>query len=718
MRTVPAYTARHYRNRANAHVWIAKIVSGSSTWLFGTGSVILTDGPVYPLLDPSSWYTRETVDPMRKTWSINELKLTIYNKPYRNTGGNEIRFGQECGALNNAAVTLYLIAGLNPTALTDGMTLFDGVVKDNPDVTFRDVTILVTDGLSVQDIVILQTYVTGLYNAVPVEWRARKVPVVYGEHKFTRDKSVDTGLVRCELAGSEDARIYVAAGHVCHSMTEGFIMHDEVPHPSSMISPTLDNDDGGLATAKMSGDADAFLYAENSDIGEWNFHGNYSKTLDCGNLGDMDIRTKAYAIRSITGLQGVDMAVGFRDFANNEFNIMTPIGKILGVDESGTYYGYLKFKCAIAQVLQDDFDPEVTLESGLYGIDLNISTFLNNANITAKFDIADWMNTLWHLRSGDSTYTAADRPLLVRIYYNGTLQSGDVNVALLWLYYCYLQIRYRPYKFSSAWVACKGRVYGSWITANGRSCGYAPGDLIEDPAHIIESLFRDEMGLVDADIDIASFDSALNANVKARIQINSDTVIDGKPPTVLSTCKQITEQSTFLLIVSSASKARLVPLNVASPTVARTIHAEEINLETFHHSKYPDVMNKINYETQWMEQWGVYLTTANQHEDNSINSDIGLREWNVKWPNICGSSATHVAVHLAYTLWSGLHDFIQMDTFGVGNADLERGDWISLDAGLDDLVDCYGSSWASKKFLIIDITQRENSTHIEAVQLV
>ena len=60
------------------------------------------------------------------------------------------------------------------------------------------------------------------------------------------------------------------------------------------------------------------------------------------------------------------------------------------------------------------------------------------------------------------------------------------------------------------YLAAKGRKFGSWITADGRSIGYATTDLIENPALIIESLFRDEVELVSAQINIASFNDLAN----------------------------------------------------------------------------------------------------------------------------------------------------------------------------------------------------------------
>jgi hypothetical protein len=57
----------------------------------------------------------------------------------------------------------------------------------------------------------------------------------------------------------------------------------------------------------------------------------------------------------------------------------------------------------------------------------------------------------------------------------------------------------------------RGRLYGSWVDAVGRSNSFDENDPIENPAHIIESLYRDELGKVTADIDTAAFDAAASS---------------------------------------------------------------------------------------------------------------------------------------------------------------------------------------------------------------
>jgi len=91
------------------------------------------------------------------------------------------------------------------------------------------------------------------------------------------------------------------------------------------------------------------------------------------------------------------------------------------------------------------------------------------------------------------------------------------------IYEVYKRITYRPTDVLPLYFAGKGREYGSWI--NGRSTADVnpntgvnytsthvdddnSGDLIENPIGIIESLYRDELGQVNADFDLNAFNAA------------------------------------------------------------------------------------------------------------------------------------------------------------------------------------------------------------------
>jgi hypothetical protein len=69
---------------------------------------------------------------------------------------------------------------------------------------------------------------------------------------------------------------------------------------------------------------------------------------------------------------------------------------------------------------------------------------------------------------------------------------------------------------SELYALIKGRLFGSWIAAGGRSVGHAEGDLIENPAYIIESLLRDENALTNTEINKESIDDIGNTSTGRR----------------------------------------------------------------------------------------------------------------------------------------------------------------------------------------------------------
>jgi hypothetical protein len=108
----------------------------------------------------------------------------------------------------------------------------------------------------------------------------------------------------------------------------------------------------------------------------------------------------------------------------------------------------------------------------------------------------------------------------------------------------------------------KGRKYGAWGADLDPS--KATTDLIEDPAHIIESIFQDELSFTNLDIPSINTATVDRANWKfARsltAQINSLDVI-----------KSICEEAGLVLVSSGAGKERLVALcNATSTTINLT----------------------------------------------------------------------------------------------------------------------------------------------------
>lgn len=82
-------------------------------------------------------------------------------------------------------------------------------------------------------------------------------------------------------------------------------------------------------------------------------------------------------------------------------------------------------------------------------------------------------------------------------------------------FYTNERIEYHEGK-TSLYFSAKGALYGSWITAGGRSAGYSPGDLIHNPAHAMEFILREVMSEPTSRIDTASFDAVGHASTGSR----------------------------------------------------------------------------------------------------------------------------------------------------------------------------------------------------------
>jgi len=107
--------------------------------------------------------------------------------------------------------------------------------------------------------------------------------------------------------------------------------------------------------------------------------------------------------------------------------------------------------------------------------------------------------------SGGSTNAEVSAP--VDIYYNGAV---DKSAHLMEVY---KQVEYLPSNLPEleVYASCRGMEYGSWIKS--RTDHIDDGDsggLIENAAGIIESVLRDQMGLVDANINLSAFNTLSN----------------------------------------------------------------------------------------------------------------------------------------------------------------------------------------------------------------
>ena len=264
------------------------------------------------------------------------------------------------------------------------------------------------------------------------------------------------------------------------------------------------------------------------------------------------------------------------------------------------------------------------------------------------------------------------------------------------------------------WAEGEGWSYVAWIT--GRSSNYAVTDCIEDPIGIIESLLRDELSVASANIDQPSFILAENTNVKARLNL-----YEGNKLKAYDIFKQLTEQSTFALYPSARGVWRAIALQDDTPTTGRTIIWSDIISNTLQIAGGSEIINKLIISSRWRHEYDEYRDIDIVEDATSQSDYDGTYPYQADWPNICGTSKDYVAAWLVNTtdgVWSKDHLAITLSLKGWKHLDLDCGDWIELDAtSVDPHILCLGTSWSGRQFVITQITYKNDSIELTAVEL-
>jgi len=314
--------------------------------------------------------------------------------------------------------------------------------------------------------------------------------------------------------------------------------------------------------------------------------------------------------------------------------------------------------------------------------------------------------------------TTEDWPYVVRI----DLETLDLDTdatgstldsTVVKIFDIYLEINHQFSWFGGpVFVACNGREYGSWIT--GRSSGYADGDAIEDPVGIIESLLREELSLAAVKIDLPSFISAENTSVKARINLHSDNEMKFS-----EVARQLSEQGTFAFVWTRGGQARCIDLSAAPGSVDKTIRWRDlVAVPKIYVNDF--LINELHAEHRYQQESNRFNDQTTYSDATSQAEPHGVQTFSAKWPNITGSSATHVGEHYVKAttgIWSNRHMMIEFSTFDLLHVELEIGDWISLDADVDNHITFNGNTWSGVKFIIISVEVTLNATKFKAMEL-
>lgn len=715
---------------------ILKITDGVSTWFISDKEMILDDGHVHQLLlNHGTIKTGTSI--YSRNWKSPTATFLLSNAPYaRGTGSEElIRLSDEIGDLRGNTIELYLMVGDNITALSDCAKVYVGIVKNGPKYNQDTISISSVAVSAINNISIPSTLVNEIFSEAPFD--DEYIPIVYGE--YTQDNTVTTalGLAKGARTNSEATPSYVISDHVLDEFTFTFMKHLSLPDVSEMLDATENVNDSGRGTTDFGFEAS---YYRPGWRGRCNvrprdsYSGDYDATQAVGDITDstkgFDRRHDTYAaIRDYID-NNPDMTgryfITWDDYASSDYTdksigiLNSRIGTYTLVATVETADGALTFTLKQAYLYYNySGGDQVKAWNVAFGSLATKASHSSTQSITVDPpDLrSDWG---WAFRAGD--VDNADNvayPFMVELRFT-TSNGGDgvvQNKDIVKVYDIYMQLEHGILDWDTpVFAACKGITYGSWISS--RSSNYSSGDVIEDPAGIVESILRDQMGLVSADIDLPSFIAAENTSVKARLNL-----ITLNRMTAYDAIRQIAEQSTFCFTWGADGKARLINLSDKSPTTNRIIPFSHIKNGRVVVEKTKTIRNKMHVFDRWQEEHGRYSDSTGDSpiEDATSQSAYGTFIYTARWKNICLTSSTHVSAHMVNStdgIWSKEHNQITFEAIGYTQADLVEGDWIELEAeSCDGQVELFGATWASKQFVITNKEVLQNSIKLIAVKL-
>lgn len=738
------FARNRMRDDAPCHV-VVKLTDGASTWYFSDREMQFGTTHVYGMLSDLGDIKRESLDVFTKKWAVASMTIELSNAPYRKSGATSIRPSEDLAGIQGNEVSVYLLAGLDVATFPDDLLLiFKGNILEPIEITTKQISISVRDKGYVLDTKLPNTVVGDIYSEALAEHAIKKIPIVYGKFNSCYDgnKSLDNiadfeltfqhdGLAIALPVSADNPPKYVVADHVVDAI--GTALNNSMGGPNVgvyLTDPSETVNDSGRATFVMPITYQAtwlnfFWYPSGYYGSGENDIEDEITAMTPANAYDASQSTKAALYDTVDDLEPDpiltcsfrllfdhgDWAMGIIDSKYGTGFMMillkTGAGTSLSGETAKIGFGVITENYPSIDSVSIIKESSETAVASVFEADSN------------DFEIMP-ANSPLQLYSSDVTGNA---PNLIRILITETRDTecdGIVlNYEIMQIASIIIQLSCDCREnFKGVFVEVDGMEYDSWIT--GRSSNYADGDCIEDPAGIIESMLRTYLGLGNDDIDLVSFISAENTAVKARLNIH-----DGNAGNVTAFIRQLTEQSTFAYFFGANGKARLIPVNNETPTTTRTINWWDIIDGDISITKSDNWYKQLNVESRYQQEYNNIYRDYDEYSNSSSGSN---QAYAVKWPNINGTSAQHVARHLIKKadgtdsndngIWANQHNIIEFATPYFQNADLEIGDWIEIDDSNADIhFKCFAESWSAKQFLIIGIEQSIEKTTITAIEL-
>lgn len=527
MLTIPANLQIYLDRDFSEPDFLLKITGATTTFrLSGHSRTITESGTDYLYRGlVKSWGTiKNTIDPSKSKLNIGNMVITLINIPYKFDSPSRLSEQFTATEISYREASVYLWAG-GISDLSDCLQIYKGVIRPIENIGGARFEIELNDATETKHKLLPENLIVlSDYTNPPAASENKPIPLAYGDFNPAKDyNNIKYGKL-IEGIWIEPNKL-VFSDHVLKAIDAVWILDEDlgelVKVDSGDYTETLD--DSGRSTVVFDNVVDALLeawiYPDKADVEHIDSPDYVFLDEEKDLTLDRDGNTFALADADSYVPNG-ESDDEHEDRIYGRFKSVSPIG------DHQTVYLSLRFDINFNTILQqgNDFSfwidnsstevghlPLVPGDLSLpYYDEVDITTAFNTSNLTLQDIVA---------------------PNGLRLQVIGRKRSGDGNRKKIGEYYdMRLRVKYKRSIQSSmrVFIEGEGRKYGSWIDGGGRSNSYDEGDLISNPAFIIEDILR-ELGFATADIDEDSFDTvgeALSTNWDIVIFLNKQ--VDSK----------------------------------------------------------------------------------------------------------------------------------------------------------------------------------------------
>lgn len=639
---------------------------------------------------------KKTIDLFTKKVNVGNVRINLVNAPYK-TGDVSISDDLSSSKYINRVAKIYLwFEGI--TSLSDCLKIFEGLVQPLENTTPETVDLLLTDATFKRHLIIPPDKVNLTdWPDAPTEKIGLPLPLHYGAFSINKEDNAPIDGAIAEGVWISANKV-VIADHAFDSITAVWIYDEAMGELAKVDSAdyTTNINDSGRATVAfdvVNPTLEVWLYPITTEMLHIDDPDYVLLDSEMPLIRDKDDTTFMEAtVASYTPNGNQDDE--FESRVHGRIKSAAPIGTLdaiylearydtTGFNESLQFYQAIDFWDEATQSGVGDFSLSGT-ETGAYD-SLDITTTYETAGLS-----------LQNLSS----------PNGVRLRVRGLKRVADGTRQKIGEYYdMRLRVTYKRFIESSmrVFVEGNGREYGTWIDGIGRSNSYNSGDMIENPAGIIESLLREEMGIGTTEIDQDSFDDALGDLVSWDHVVSIMDFINTE-----DLIKQICRQAKMNFFFSNDDRAKVPVIDNSPTTEDDKLYLNDVDRSVIKlaRGKIQSLINKIkiSYNRGLIDD---KLKSFTEAENTTSQSDYGITiEKHRDAPFIFQDSvADLLRDHFSGAssgFWKDLRQILEVDMLSWEHIDWEVGDLIEPQSDIDSVLKDFDTGWGTQLLMIIE----------------